>query len=335
MAGGAPKPQPKRKSRRDFVGTALLRVIGRRLFNGLVMIFVVTAVSFVLVSLIPGDPARSILGIDATEDQIEALRQQLGLDLPLYQQYWEWVQGAVRGDFGRSVWSGQPVTEILEPRVPVTLWLVVGTMLVSLVVGVTFGVIGAVRKSIIGRAIDALSLFGFAMPAFWLGAILASIFAVRLGWFPSAGYVPLAESPSDWLRSLVLPVATLAAGGVALVAKHTREAMLDVLGSEYIRMARSSGLSGRSIILRHALKNASVRIFTVLGLVGIGALGGTVVIESVFALPGLGNALVDSTSRGDLPIAQAVVTYYAIVVVVLNLVVDLGYVWANPKVRVS
>jgi peptide/nickel transport system permease protein len=313
----------------------MLRIIGRRLLQGVVLVFVVTGLTFVLVALIPGDPARAILGVDATPDQVHTLRVQLGLDHPIYERYWDWLQAAVQGNFGHSISSSQPVTTLLAPRVDVTLSLFLGTLLVSMVIGVGFGVASAVRGGPLGRLVDAVSLVGFAVPAFWLGAILASEFAVRLGWFPSAGYVSPSASLLGWLKSIALPVFALSAGGIGVVARQTREAMLDVLGSEYIRMARASGLPARTIVLRHALKNSSVRILTVLGLVGVGTLGGTVVIENVFALPGLGGALVDATSRGDYPVVQAIVTYFAVVVVIVNLLLDLAYAWANPKVRVQ
>ena len=343
VVGDAPSPSPSAAPRRARAGrlgaaiggSSVVRVVGRRLAFGLVLIFAVTALSFLLVSLIPGDPARAILGVNATQAQVDALRRQLGLDLPLYQQYWDWLQGAVHGDFGQSISSAQPVTAVLAPRVGVTLSLLLGTLLVSTVVGVALGVVGAVRGGALGRGVDALSLLGFAIPAFWLGALLASVFAVQLRWLPAVGYVPPGVSLGGWLRSMVLPVAALSAGAIAVVAKQTREAMLDVLGSEYVRMARASGLPARSIVLRHALKNASVRVLTVLGLVAVGVLGGSVVIENVFALPGLGGELVNATTQGDLPVVLAIVTYFAVAVVVINLAVDLAYMWANPKVRVQ
>lgn len=326
-------PGPDSSMMRAVFKSVTARTIARRLLMGAVLVLVVTGLSFVLVSLIPGDPARAILGLEATPEQVAALRQELGLNLPLHERYFDWLQGAIHGDFGHSISSGQAVTDILKPRIPVTLSLLLGTLAVSLVVGVALGVASAVRGGALGRLVDAVSLIGFSIPSFWLGAMLASLFAVELGWFPASGYVPLTDSPAKWLASIALPVLTLSASGVGFVSKQTRETMLDVLGSEYVRMARASGLHARSIVLRHALKNASVRVLTVMGLVGVGVLGGTVVIETVFALPGLGGALVDATLRGDFPVVQAIVTYFAVMVVVINLMVDLAYVWANPKVR--
>jgi peptide/nickel transport system permease protein len=320
---------------RSILKSPTARTIGRRLAMGVVLVLVVTGLSFLLVSLIPGDPARAILGLQATPEQIGALRRELGLDLPLYERYWDWLRGALQGDFGHSITSSQAVTNILQPRIGVTLSLLFGTLMVSVVVGVALGVASAVRGGALGRAVDVVSLVGFAIPSFWMGAMLASFFAVKLGWFPASGYVPITESAGGWLKSIALPVLTLSAGGVGFVSKQTRETMLEVLGSEYVRMARASGLSAPSIVLRHALKNASMRVLTVMGLVGVGVLGGTVVIETVFALPGLGGALVDATLRGDFPVVQAIVTYFAIMVVLINLIVDLAYVVVNPRVRVQ
>lgn len=313
--------------------STILRMVTRRLAMGAVLIFVVTALSFVLASLTPGDTARQLLGPDATQEQYEALRQSLGLDLPLYEQYWNWLSSAVTGDLGVSIYGSEEVVSTVAARLPVTLWLITGALIVSLVIGVTFGVISALRGGVLGRALDGIVMLAYSVPSFWLGAVLASVLAVGLGWFPATGYVPFAESPVDWARSLVLPVAALSAYGVAMIAKQTRDAMLDVLGSEYLRMARASGISPVSLIARHALRNASVRVVTVVGILAVGLLGGTVVIETVFALPGMGSLIVEATTRRDLPVVQGVVVYFTVMVVLINLVVDLLYIWLNPKVR--
>jgi peptide/nickel transport system permease protein len=179
-----------------------------------------------------------------------------------------------------------------------------------------------------------LALVGFSLPAFWVGAELIVIFAVWRNWFPATGYVSLTASPAGWLHSLVLPVISLSLYGIAATAKQTRESMLDVLGSEYIRMARANGLSSRSIVLRHALRNASMRVVTVLGLQAVGLLGGTVLVENVFALPGLGSLMVTAATEHDLPVVAGMVVYFTLIVVVINLLVDLAYLWLNPRVRI-
>jgi peptide/nickel transport system permease protein len=191
----------------------------------------------------------------------------------------------------------------------------------------------AVRGGAAGRAVDALALLGFALPSFWLGAVLIQFFAVDHHWFPATGYVPLAQSPKDWALSLVLPVSALALHSVAAIAKQTREAMLDALASEYVRMAWATGISPTAIVLRHALRNASIRVVTILGLLVVGLLGGTVFVEHVFALPGLGGLSVLAATQHDLPVIQGVVLYFTAIVLTVNLVVDVAYTWLNPRVR--
>jgi len=313
----------------------LLRVIVRRVLLGVPLLFVISILSFALVSLTPGDAARAILGTQATEEQYLALRHTLGLDLPLYQQYWQWVTHAVTGDLGTSLFSGQTVTDAISSRLPVTLSLMFGALLVSLVVGVALGVFSAVRGGVLGRIVDGLALIGFALPNFWVGAMLIVVFAVTLRWLPPTGYVEFTDSPSGWLSSLVLPVLALALHGITALAKQTREAMLDVLASDYIRMARANGIRYRGIVFVNALKNASVRVVTMLGIQAVGLLGGTVVVENVFALPGLGGLAVSSTAQHDLPVIQGIVVYFTVLVIVINLIVDVAYTWLNPKVRTS
>jgi peptide/nickel transport system permease protein len=310
-----------------------VRTIVRRLLWAIPLLFVVTATSFVLVALTPGDAARSMVGADAPEEVYLRLRHSLGLDLPLYEQYWRWLTHAVRGDFGISVVSGESVTHVIDSRLPVTLSLIAGGLLVTMLLGVGIGVFSATRGGAIGRAVDGFALLGFALPSFWVGAVLIAIFAVKLHWLPATGYVPLATSPRSWALSLVLPVTALALHSVAAIAKQTREAMLDALGSEYIRMAWASGLSPRAIVYRHALRNASIRVVTILGLLVVGLLGGTVYVESVFALPGLGSLAVSSATQHDIPVIQGIVVYFVVIVVVVNLVIDLAYTWLDPRVR--
>jgi peptide/nickel transport system permease protein len=313
----------------------LLRLIFQRLVMASVLLFVVSALSFVLVSLTPGDAASQILGINATPAQYAELRQQLGLNLPLYEQYARWAGHALTGNLGTSVFTGEPVNYILNQRLPVTLSLMLGSLIVSVSTGVAIGVFSAIRGGISGRIADAVALIGFALPSFWVGAILISFFAVRYRWFPATGYVPFTQSPYQWAQSLALPVVALSIAGIASIAKQGREAMLDVLGTEYIRVARANAVRMRSIVFRHALKNAAVRIITVLGVQAVGLLGGTVLIENVFAIPGLGSEAVTGTAQHDLPVVEGTVVYFTIIVVVINLLVDLAYTWLNPKVHLQ
>jgi peptide/nickel transport system permease protein len=297
------------------------------------LLFVVSALSFVLVSVTPGDAAREILGADAPPDAYPKLRHALGLDQPLYQQYWHWLKNALHGDLGTSLFTGEPVTREISARLPVTLSLITGALLISVLVGVGLGVFSAVRGGAAGRLVDACALGGFALPSFWVGAIFIEVFAVRLHWFPAIGYVPLEQSPQKWLLSLVLPVAALALHGVAGIARQTREAMLDALGSEYVRMASANGVSRPSILFRHALKNAGMLVLTVLGLLAVGLLGGTVLVESVFAMPGLGSLAVNASLAHDLPVVQGIVVTFTLIVVLINLLIDVAYTWLNPRVR--
>jgi peptide/nickel transport system permease protein len=307
----------------------------RRLAWGIPLLFLVTATSFVLVALTPGDAARSIVGADAPPDVYLRLRHSLGLDLPLYEQYWRWLVSALHGDLGTSVVSGQRVTDLINSRLPVTLSLIGGALLATVLFGVGIGVFSARRGGALGRAVDGFALLGFALPSFWVGAILIELFAVKVHWFPATGYVPLSASPKAWALSLVLPVTALALHSVAAIAKQTREAMLDALNSEYIRMSWACGLRPRTIVYRHALRNASIRVVTIVALLFVGLLGGTVFVESVFALPGLGSLAVSSATQHDIPVIQGIVVYFVIIVVLVNLATDLTYTWLDPRVRVE
>lgn len=311
----------------------MFRLVARWLLKSIVLMFLVSALTFVLVSLTPGDPARTILGPTGTQAQYEALRTQMGLDQPLLTRYGQWLSRAVRGDLGSSVFNKESVTTLLGQRFGVTVTLVVGGILCSAVIGVTLGILSARRRGAIARLVDVLSLVGSAVPTFWLGLVLVTLFAVKLKWFPVVGYTPFADSATDWLKSVTLPVLTLAVSGIALIAKQTRDAMLQELDKDYVLMLRAHGANEATVQLKHALRNAAVPIITVVGVLMIGLLGGTVLVESVFSLPGLGGLAVKRTFQHDLPVVQGVVVLFAAIIVAINLLVDLAYAWANPKVR--
>lgn len=315
----------------------LLRFAARRLLFAGPLLFIVSALSFVLLSLTPGDAAQAILGFrkDVSPAEYPQLRHALGLDLPIYAQYWRWVTHVFTGDLGRSLTSGVKVSDLIAQHFQVTLALTVGSMLMIVLIGVPMGLFSAVRGGILARVVDGLSLIGLSLPGFWIGAALIAVFAVKLRWLPAVGYVPFAESPSDWLRSLVLPVFALALVGIATVAKQTREGMLDVLGSEYVRMAVANGTPPLAIYFTHALKNAAIPVVTILGLQAIGLMGGAVLIENVFGMPGLGNLAVSAAQEHDFPLIQGIVVSFTVVVVLINLAIDASYVWLNPRVRVA
>ncbi len=313
----------------------MLTLVIRRLLWAVPLLVIVSLLAFVLLGLTPGDPARSILGPQATEAQLEAVRLSLGLDQPWYVQYWNWLTAALSGDLGTSMSSKTPVLAQLNSRLPVTLSLVVGATLVSSVLGIALGTYSAVRGGALGRFTDALSMLGFAIPNYWLGLVLVALFSVRLSWFPATGYVAFADSPSRWLLSIALPVITLAVGGITMIAKNTRDAMADVLTRDFIDVLRSEGWSESRIIYRHALRNAAIPVVTAIGIFFIGVLGGTVLVETVFAMPGLGGLAVGSTERHDIPVLLGVTLYFCIGVVIVNLLVDVAYGLLNPKARQS
>lgn len=311
------------------------RLIGRRLALSLPLLVIVPTVTFLLVALIPGDVARTILGADAAQAQYQQLRQSLGLNEPLITRYLAWLGNALHGNLGTSLFWQQPVTSLLNSRLPVTLSLVICSTVVAAVAGVVLGIAAALRAGALGKIVDAIALFCLAIPNFFLGLLLITWFAVTLRLFPATGYVALGESPTGWLSSIVLPVITLAVPGVAVIAKQTRDAMREVLGRPCIRTLRAAGLPGRSIIGKHALRNAAIPVVTVMGLIFISSLSGTVLVETVFALPGLGGLAVQATSQHDLPLIQGVAIYFTIAVICVNLLVDLTYCWLDPRVRVS
>jgi peptide/nickel transport system permease protein len=330
---GAHIVTPPRASR--LLEHPLFAVLARRLIFSVPLVFIVSVLVFVLTALTPGDVTQALLGFNQPTSAYVSLRHQLGLDKPLYQQYWDWLSHAVHGDFGASLLTKTAVSDVIVQHLPVTLCLVFGALIVSAVVGVGLGILSAVRGGAVGRAVDAFSVFGWVIPVYWLAAMMVVVFAVKLRWFPATGYVSFSQSPLEWLRSLVLPVLALSVGAIAGFAKYTREAMLDALSSEYIRMARANGVPGWSIVFQHAFKSASVQVVTLMGLLTVGLLAGTVFVENVFALPGLGSQIVLSVTQSDLPVVQGIAVFFTLIVVAVNLLVDLAYTVISPKVRVN
>jgi peptide/nickel transport system permease protein len=318
-----------------FARNPFVRTVGRRLLMAIPLLFIATGLSFVLLWFVPGDAAEQILGQRATPESLAALRQQMGLDLPLPQQYWRWLVHAFHGDLGASIVTQQPVTDAILQRLPVTLSIALGGLVVMPVVGITAGVYSAVRGGLLDRMLGLLSLIGFSLPAFWLGAILIEVFAVDLGWLPAIGYVKFAESPSDWFRSLILPVSAMAIGGVVSFAKFSRDAMLDVLASEHVRLAWARGVPARAIYFRYALRAISPIMLTLVGLLTIGLLAGTAFVETIFALPGIGAYVVTGAQQQDVPVVQGTTLFFTLMVIVINLLTDLAYTALDPRVRTS
>lgn len=318
-----------------MIRNATIRMVVRRLLLSVPLLFVVSVLTFGLVALTPGNPAVQILGGNATPAAITELDQQLGLNQPLVVQYWQWLVRALHGNLGVSLYTSQTVTSDINSRLGVTLTIVIGSVVVSTVIGVALGIVSAVHGGWLGRLTDVVSLVGFAVPNFWLGLILVTIFSVKLGLVPATGFVPFSTSPNGWLDSVLLPVITLSAIGVTGVAKQTRDSLRDVLAQPFVVALRAEGVPERTILLRHALKNAALPVITMMGLFFVGTLGGAVIVEQVFGLPGVGSLAVSATSTHDLPVVQGVVLYFTTIVIVVNLILDVTYGLLNPKGRVS
>lgn len=313
----------------------MLRLILRRVALSVPLLLVVTAVTFVLQSLIPGDPARSLLGPSATPEQYEALRQALHLDQPVLVQYRDYLLGVLHGDLGRSIFTGEDVAGTLAVRLPVSLSLIIGGTVLALLVGVALGVLSATRGRALARFVDVFSLVGGALPNFWVGLVLAAIFAVALGVLPATGYVPFEFSPALWAQSLVLPVIALSLSGIATIAKVVRDGVQGAMAQDFMRTLRAAGVSRRVLIWKHALRNSSVSLVTVVGVIFVASLSGTILVENVFVLPGIGSLAVTATARQDIPVIQGIALAFTIVTIVVNLLVDISYALLNPKVRVS
>lgn len=307
----------------------------RRFVNWFIMsvllFFLLSALLFVLISLTPGDAARTIVGPTASQEKYEAVRAELGLDLPLWQQYATWLGSVFRGDLGTSVVSGTPVADVLADRLEPTLAIIICTFVCASILGIVLGVIGASRPGAVGKTADALSVIGSAVPNFWIGLVLAAIFAVQLRWLPTSGYAPIVDGIGPWAAHLILPVATLTLGGTALLAKQTRDAVAEQLAQPYIVLLRAHGVSERRVLWRHALRGAAVPIVTILGMKMVGLTTGTVLIESVFVIPGFAGYAVNATLLHDIPVVQAITLIFAIVIIVTNLIVELLYARLNVK----
>ncbi|MBV8834941.1 MAG: ABC transporter permease [Alphaproteobacteria bacterium] len=306
----------------------------RRVLATIPVMAVVALFVFSLLFIAPGDPAAVIAGDQATPEQVERIRQSLGLDRPFLVQFSEWVWRLLHADLGRSIFTNLPVTTMIAQRIEPTLSLTLITLVLSVTVAVPIGVLAAWKAgSLIDRAIMGFAVFGFSVPVFVIGYLLAYVFALELEWLPVQGYTPLSEGVLPWLENLILPAIALGCVYIALIARITRAAMLEVLQQDYIRTARAKGLAQTPILFIHALKNASVPIVTVIG-IGIALLiGGAVVTESVFAIPGLGRLTVDAILRRDYPVIQGIVLLFSFIYVLVNLGVDLVYTLIDPRIR--
>ena len=303
----------------------MIRYILRRVVLLVPLLVGASILVFLIMRLIPGDPARLALGAEATEDQIQLMRRQWGLDQPLPVQYVYWISHALQGDWGRSTVSRVPASEEIANRLPATLRLAALSIVIASVLGIGFGLLAAVRHNTwVDRVSMILALLGICTPSFWLGLMLILVFSVRLGWFPSFG--------QGGLDHLVLPSLTLGAAAAALIARVTRSSLLEVLGADYLKTARAKGLTEHLVITRHALKNALIPVLTLLGLEMGGLLTGAIVTETVFAYPGIGLLLISSIGNRDFPVIQPALLLFAFQFVLVNLAVDVLYAVVDPRI---
>lgn len=315
----------------------MIGVVVRRVVALLPLLLIVSFLIYALVLLVPGDPARNILGFRATPAQVERKRHELGLAKPFVAQYGTWLSKAVRGNFGNSWYH--PTTSVsseLKRRFPVTFSMALGAIVFTLLVGVPAGILAGVKpRSITDRLVSVGSSAGIAMPDFWLGISLVVLFAVKVHALPAIGYVPFTQSPIDWATHLYLPWLALGIPAAAAIARQVRGALIDALEQDYIRTAAAKGLRRRTIVLKHALKNAALVPITVIGLTFAYLLGGTVILEYIFSIPGIGQYFYLALTAKDIPVIQGAVLVFALVFVASNLVVDIIYAYLNPRIRLS
>ncbi|MFN3974117.1 MAG: ABC transporter permease [Dehalococcoidia bacterium] len=307
----------------------------RRLLLLIVTVWGVSVVIFLIMRVVPGDPIMALMGEGgATAEQIAKIRRELGLDRPLPVQYAQWMWDTLRLDLGKSLWKGTEITFELKTRLPVTLELAIMSMLLAIVIAMVAGVLSALRQDTwVDYFFRVFTIGGLALPAFWVGILVILMLALWLNWLPTIEYVPFFQNPRENLIQFIFPALVVGWRGAAVTGRMVRSSMLEVLREDYIRTARAKGLAERIVVLRHALKNASLPVVTILGIEATLLLGGVVVIEQVFSMPGLGRALVSAIYYRDYPMVQFLVTFFAFITVLINLLVDITYGWLDPRIR--
>jgi len=307
----------------------------RRIALSVPIAAVVATLTFFLVELVPGDPAAFLLGTGATAQQVTELHRAMGLDRPVVVQYGSWLGHALQGDLGMSLVSNQSVSATLGQALPVTVSVATLATLFTVVAGVMLGIVAAVRGGVLDSAVQWVGSISMSIPSFWLAAVLVLAVAIKLPWLPATGYVTVSTSPSLWASHLVLPMIAVGLAGVGPVAFQTRAAVLDQLSREYVRTLVAAGLPARRILFKHVLRNASGPVVTVVSLGFVFALGGVVIIESIFNLPGMGTLMLKSVRSHDLPLVQGAVLFFSLLVVAVNLLADLVVAALNPRVRIG
>jgi peptide/nickel transport system permease protein len=310
----------------------LLRRVLLRLAGSVPLLVLLAFAVFAFLDLAPGDIAVRIAGETASAADVDRIRRSLGLDEPLLSRFGNWLADAVRGDLGTSLSSGEQVSDMLASRIPVTLSLLLVSLSIAIVVGFAAGLVAALRSgSFLDRLLSTLSAVSIAAPPFWIGLVLAYVFAIQLSWFPAVGYAPFADGPVEWLRTLLLPAIALAAIPAAEVMRQLRGSLQDVLATDYVLAARAKGLRTTALVGKHGLKNAAIPVVTVLGFRVAQVIGSTVVVESVFNIQGIGSLLVRAVLQRDIPVVLGVTLMTTIFVVVVNLLVDLSYGYFSPR----
>lgn len=311
----------------------MLAYIARRIITTAPVVIMVAIVIFALLRLTPGDPAAIIAGDDASPAQLEAIRAQMGLNLPIHEQFMSWAGRLLQGDLGTSLLSGAPVTALIADRMGPTIALAIGTMVFTLFIAIPIGVIAAWRHGrVTDRFVMILSVLGFSIPTFVVGYLLIYFFSLKLGWFPVQGYRDLSNGLYEFGRRLVLPTIALSTVYVALIARITRSSVIEVMNEDFVRTARAKGVRERTVFLRHALRNAAVPIVTIVGIGAAALIGGVVVTESVFNIPGLGRLVVEAVLARDYPIIQGVILLFSLTYIFINLIVDVLYTVFDPRI---
>lgn len=306
----------------------------RRVLQAVVVLLGVSVIVFSLLHLVPGDPIRAALGTRFDQNVYDALRERTGLDRPLVLQYFSWLGGALTGDLGVSFRSGRPVTTIIMGRLPATLTLAFAALVVALLIALPLGVISAVRQGTKTDYVATMfSQLGISIPDFWMGIMLILFVSLMLGWLPPSGYVPLTQDPVAWLRHLIMPAVTVGVVTGSVLTRFVRSAMLEILSQDYVRTARSKGLRERVVVKRHVFRNALIPVVTVTGMQLAFLLGGVIVVEIVFAWPGLGELTLIAIRARDYTVLQGAVLLFAFLFLVINLAVDLLYSWLDPRIK--
>lgn len=314
----------------------MLRYIVRRLLAFIPTLFVLSLLIFLMIYLVPGDPVAMMLGSEATGEQIAEVRARLGLDRSFQERMLNWYTRVLRGDLGESYFLSQSVSEALVERFPITVSLSMLALMVAASLGILAGIVAGVRQgSWTDWMVMVMAMLGLSLPVFWLALNLIFLFSVKLGWLPTGGYVPLAKDPVGFVKHLALPGVTLGLVHAAVIARITRSSMVEVLRQEYVQAARAKGLRERTVVFRHAFRNALLPVITILGISTGELLAGSVITETVFNLPGVGRLIIDAVRRRDYPVVQGGVLFITFSYLLVNLIVDLVYAWVNPRIRYS